>query len=193
MIYFQLICKIILGCYREFGIREILTRTMREILGCICKPDVSLDISFVTENLGIGAAPRSKDAVRELKGLGITHLIDLRAERKESNILTESNEMIVHWVPTYDDWQPKPLDFYTKLGDEIKKSMLVKGDAKLFICCGAGKHRAPLAGVFALGTMGYSLDDAVLMIKKARPNAELLPVYISSLRSYHAGRVERNH
>ena len=70
---------------------------------------------------------------------------------------------------------------YQKLEREIKKILLSKEGEKLFICCGEGEHRAPLAGVLALVTMGYSLEHAVARVIKARPKAELLPVYRTSL------------
>ena len=81
----------------------------------------------------------------------------------------------------YDDWRPKPPELYQKLEIEIKKVLFLKNNGKLFICCGAGEHRAPLAGVLGLVTMGYSLECAVAEVIKARPQAELLPVYKSSL------------
>ena len=160
---------------------ETARRTLRELIRPLKKSENRLDISLVTNDLAIGAAPRSPRSISSLIDLGFRHVIDLRAERKQSDILTSLNDVLVKWVPTFDDWRPKLPEFYQELEVEIKKILLSEDGGKFFICCGKGEHRAPLAGVLALVTMGNSLERAVVMIKQARPEAELLPVYESSL------------
>ena len=169
------------GCYREFGTIETVRRMGRELFRPLRKSETGLDISLVTKDLAIGAAPKSFSSIRRLRDLGFMHVIDLRAERKQSDILAETREVSVRWVPIYDDWSYKPQGFYQKLEIEIKKMLLLENGRKIFICCGAGEHRAPLAGVLALVVMGYSTESAVAMIKKVRPQAELPSAYKSSL------------
>ena len=172
------------GCYREFGVIETTRRTLRELFRPLRKSETGLDISLVTKDLAIGAAPKSFSSIRRLRDLGFMHVIDLRAERKQSDIFAETKEVSVRWVPIYDDWSYKPQEFYRKLEIEIKKILLLGNGRKLFICCGAGEHRAPLAGVLALVVMGYSTESAITMVKEARPEAELLPAYKSTLIEY---------
>lgn len=180
----ELIWRKTQGCYREFGFREIFRRFIRESLRAMGKSKNPVDISSVIEEFSIGAAPKSTDGVRHLRKLGFSHLIDLRAERRKTDILAKTKEISVHWVPTYDDWRPKPTEFFSKLETVIKKILLSNGNARFLLCCAAGEHRAPLAGVLALVLMGYSLDKAVKTIGKARPAAELLPSYQSSLSEF---------
>jgi len=175
------------GCYREFGLIETIRRMFRELFRPFSTSKLQPDISLVTEYLAIGAAPRSEDALKRLRDIGFSHVVDLRAERKQSDILASAREISVRWVPTYDDWRPKSAEFYKKLSLELNSTLSDGG--KLFICCGAGEHRAPLAGVLALVNIGYSLDTSISMIQKARPVAELLPVYRSSLVEF----LENNH
>jgi len=146
-----------------------------------------LNISLITKYLAVGAAPRTTDALESLRDLGVSHILDLRAERKQSDILVNAEKVSVSWVPTYDDWRPKSAEFYRDLTN-VLNSILNNGE-KLLVCCGAGEHRAPLAGVLALVTMGYSLDAAAEMVQKARPVAEILPAYRSSLVEF----LEANH
>jgi hypothetical protein len=180
-----------LGCYNEFGLAETLRRIIREWRH-LFKSAPTFDISLVTKVFGIGAAPRSYDFLIQLKTFGFRHLIDLRAERKLEDILAETDEILVHWVPTFDDWKPISPDFFRKLEIQIKSILASGDDPSFFICCGAGEHRAPLAGVLSLVVMGHSLEMAVEMIQKARPKAELLPVYLSSLKSYLQNRMAQS-
>ena len=172
------------GCYQEFGVIETIYRTVRELIHPLKKPETGLDISLVTKDLAVGAVPRSLDAIAYLRKLGFSHVIDLRAERKQSDILAKAKDISVRWIPVYDDWSPKSPEFYQELEIEIKKVLLLEDGKKLFICCGAGEHRAPLAGVFTLVIMGYSLERAIAMVKEARPEAEFLPVYMSTLKEF---------
>jgi len=171
------------GCFREFGPRETIRRIVKEILQPVRAPINGLDISAVTERVAIGAAPKTVNAVQRLISFGLSQVIDLRAERKNTDILVTTNGIRVSWVPTYDDWQAKSFEFFEELQNALI-SVLKNDHRKLLICCGAGEHRAPLAGVLALVMMGYPLNTAMVMIQRARSVAELLPVYISSLKQF---------
>jgi len=160
---------------------ETFRRTVHELTRLFKNYEDVLDISSVTENLAVGAAPRSMNATKRLSELGFKHIIDLRAERKKTDILANTKDVSVQWIPIYDDWRPKPSEFFQNLNTEIKTILCSKNSGKLLLCCGAGEHRAPLAGVLALVSMGHSLDVAMEMVQKKRPVAELLPVYKSSL------------
>ena len=172
------------GCFREFGLRETVRRMAKEILRTVRAPINGLDISVVTEKLAIGAAPKTVEGVEGLLNSGFNCVIDLRAERKEWDILVKAEGDLVIWIPTYDDWKPKPVKFFSDLYAAISGKLLSNSEDRLLICCGAGEHRAPLAGVLALFILGYSFDTSLSMIQKARPKAELLPVYISSLKEF---------
>lgn len=180
----ELIWSKTLGCYREFGLKETARRVVKEILRPARAVAHGLDISIITEKLAIGASPKSDEAIRQLLNLGYRHIIDLRAERKRSDILVAAENIRVSWVPTYDNWKAKPHQFFKAVVNEVDCFLSSADNGKLFICCGAGEHRAPLTGVLALVMMGYPVDTSISMIQRARPVAELLPVYISSLKRY---------
>ena len=130
------------GCHREFGLIETIHRIVRELTRMVKKSDGRLDISLVKENLAIGAAPRSFNSIRCLIDLGFRHVIDLRAERKKTDILVNAKDVSVQWVPIYDDWRPKPPEIFQKLMTEINTILWSKNSGKLLLCCGAGEHRA---------------------------------------------------
>ena len=170
-----------IGCAREFGFFEAVRRAKKEFKR-VGNRNSPLDISWITERLAIGAAPKTKEALIQLTRSGVNHLIDLRGERKPNDVLADSDELAVYWVPAYDDWLPKNTKLFLSLSG-LCYSLIRNSNGKLAICCGAGEHRAPLGGAVALLTMGYSLDDAIEMIKKSRSVAEFLPVYVTSLKN----------
>jgi hypothetical protein len=182
----RLIWGKIAGCYLEFGTFETVRRSVRELLRKLRRPREGLDISLLSDNLAIGAAPKSLHSIRQLRDWGFNYVIDLREERKQSDILAKTKELCVQCVPFYDDWRPLSKLIFKELADTIKDTLIPKNANKLLICCGAGEHRAPLAGVLALVIMGHSIDTAISLIIKSRSKAELLPVYMKSLRQYLA-------
>jgi hypothetical protein len=177
----------IIGCCHEFGVLETCRRTVRELSRLFKNYKNVLDISLITENLAVGAAPRSVSATKRLNELGFKHIIDLRAERKKTDVLVNTEDVYVHWIPIYDDWRPMPPEYFQNLEAEINTILRSKNIGKLLLCCGAGEHRAPIAGIMALVSMGHSLESSIVMIQKARPVAELLPIYKSSLKVFLRG------
>jgi len=176
--------KKIQGCYREFCLIETIRRTIREPFLMLRKSQGRFDVSLITEHLAIGAAPMSFNFVRRLRKLGLRQVIDLWAERKQADVLAITKDVEVEWVPTYDDWVSKPSEFFQKLEMAINKILSSENGGRLFLCCGAGEHRAPLAGVLALVSLGYSFKRAEEMVREARPLAELLSVYKLSLAEF---------
>jgi hypothetical protein len=172
------------GCTREFGFVESIRRIHKEISKSLAGDDKHLDISWIASQVAVGAAPRSGEMVEALKKTGVTDIIDLRAERDmDSDALCQERGLSVHWVPALDDWKPKTSAFFDPLFHQTQV-ILSDPQKKLFVCCGAGEHRAPLGGIVALITLGWTMDDAMYQIRGKRPVSEFLTPYVSSLKNY---------
>ena len=65
------------GCYRQFGLSETVRRTIHEFILMFSMSSDHLDISAVTEDFAIGAAPKSATAIASLRNLGFSHVMDL--------------------------------------------------------------------------------------------------------------------
>ena len=174
------------GCQRLYGTRETVRRVVKELR----RPPASVrfgampDVSFVHARIAVGAAPRTPEAIATLRSMSFTHVVDLRAERGASDLLASEKRLEVRWVPTYDDWLPKGPDFFGRLRAELNTVLHEQPDAQVFICCGAGEHRAPLGGVVALVTLGVPMDVAVKSVTGARAVAEILPPYSRSFSEF---------
>jgi protein-tyrosine phosphatase len=71
---------------------------------------------------------------------------------------------------------------------EFALAALEKNDAKLFVHCAAGVHRAPMMALALLGVMGWTLEDAMDLIETCRPVADFAGVYVQSVESFLNGR-----
>jgi protein-tyrosine phosphatase len=65
---------------------------------------------------------------------------------------------------------------------------LERADAKLFIHCAAGVHRAPMMALALLGVMGWPLEQAMDLIEVRRPAADFAEVYVRSVEDFLNGR-----
>jgi protein-tyrosine phosphatase len=61
---------------------------------------------------------------------------------------------------------------------------LERPEAKVFIHCAAGVHRAPMMALAVLGSMGWNVEDAVQMIEARRPVADFADVYVESVERF---------
>jgi len=57
-------------------------------------------------------------------------------------------------------------------------------EAKVFIHCAAGVHRAPMMALAVLGSMGWEVEDAVQMIEARRPVVDFADVYVESVERF---------
>ncbi len=91
----------------------------------------------------------------------------------------------VLWNPTDDDFELKPASFVSA-GSRVCGAALESDEAKMFIHCAAGVHRAPMMALAVLGSMGWSLEDAMELIEARRPVADFADVYVESVEKFLA-------
>ena len=85
----------------------------------ITNPQLSLLYTFV-------------DELKHNKNFDFIYIIDLRAERKNSDILANTTEVIVKWIPIYDDWRPKQSGFFTDILSTVNEILLLQNRGGLF-------------------------------------------------------------
>ena len=92
----------------------------------------------------------------------------------------------VLWNPTDDDFEKKAADLFRR-GVDFAQTALEETEAKIFIHCAAGVHRAPMMALAVLGSMGWNVDDAMQLIEGRRPVADFAEVYVESVRDFLDG------
>lgn len=147
---------------------------------------MGLDISWVTERIGVGGGIWSAENMATAARNGITHIIDMQIEFDDTP-LAEPLGIKVLWNPIDDDFELKPPDVFER-GVEFGLSALDEEGSKLYVHCAAGVHRAPMMTLALLGVMGWSMGDALDLIESRRPAADFADVYVRSVENFLLGR-----
>ncbi len=141
-----------------------------------------MDITWLTERVAVGGGIWSPENMATVAQTGITHIIDMQIEFDDT-ALARPYDVEVLWNPTDDDFELKPPSLLRR-GVEFAERALELPDTKLFIHCAAGVHRAPMMALAVLGSMGWSLEDAMMLIEKRRPVADFAEVYVESVERF---------
>lgn len=150
------------------------------------KRKAGMDITWVTDRIAVGGGIWNADNMAAVARAGITHVIDMQIEFDDTP-LARPHGIEVCWNPIDDDFAPKPAEVFER-GVEFAVAALEGNEAKLFIHCAAGVHRAPMMTLALLGVMGWSVDDAMVLIEGRRPVADFAEVYVRSVEKYLKGR-----
>ena len=141
-----------------------------------------MDITWVTDRIAVGGGIWTSENMAKVAQAGITHVIDMQIEF-DDRPLGVAHGVEVLWNPTDDDFESKPADLFRR-GVDFAKGALEESDAKVFIHCAAGVHRAPMMTLAVLSSMGWSLEDAMDLIQMRRPVADFAEVYVRSVEDF---------
>ena len=141
-----------------------------------------MDVTWVTDRIAVGGGIWNEQNMIELVGEGVTHIIDMQVEFDDTR-LAEPYGVKVLWNPTDDDFRPKPAELFLR-GIEFAQGALEEPQAKVFIHCAAGVHRAPMMALAVLRAQGWSLKDALREIEDKRDVADFAHVYVRSVEDF---------
>jgi protein-tyrosine phosphatase len=147
---------------------------------------VGMDITWVTDRIGVGGGIWNAENMAAVSRAGITHIIDMQIEFDDT-ALARAHGIAVCWNPVDDDFEPKPAAIFAR-GVEFALAALEEDGAKVFVHCAAGVHRAPMMTLALLGVMGWTIDDGMELIEGKRPAADFAEVYVRSVEEFLKGR-----
>lgn len=143
---------------------------------------VGMDITWVTDRIGVGGGIWNAENMAAISRAGITHIIDMQIEFDDTP-LAEPHGIAVCWNPVDDDFQPKDAEVFAR-GVEFALEALDQDGTKVLIHCAAGVHRAPMMTLALLGVMGWTMEDAMELIEGRRPVADFAEVYVKSVKDF---------
>ena len=114
---------------------------------------------------------------------GVTHIIDMQIEFDDTP-LAEPYGLQVLWNPADDDFQPKPPRMFEAAVEFALAALDHQEENKVLVHCAAGVHRAPMMALALLCVLGWSLDDARMLIEERRPVADFADVYVKSVENF---------
>ena len=147
---------------------------------------VGIDITWVTDRIAVGGGIWNAENMAAVSRAGITHIIDMQIEFDDT-ALAGQHGIAVCWNPVDDDFEPKAPEVFAR-GVRFALAALEKSEAKLFIHCAAGVHRAPMMTLALLGVMGWKMEDAMELIEVRRPAADFADVYVRSVEKFLSER-----
>jgi len=141
-----------------------------------------MDMTWITDRIAVGGGIWIDDKMQQVVREGVTHIIDMQIEFDDTAIAKPYGVQVL-WNPVDDDFQPKPPMVF-QVGVEFALNALEQPDAKLFIHCAAGVHRAPMMTLAVLRALGWNKPDAMRLIVSKRYVADLAPVYVDSVERF---------
>ena len=141
-----------------------------------------MDMTWVTDRIAVGGGIWTAENMAAVAGTGVTHIIDMQIEFDDT-YLAVPHAIEVLWNPIDDDFQPKPPEIFQR-GVEFATEALEREEAKLFIHCAAGVHRAPMMTLAVLCSMGWEPGAAQDLIEKERPVVDFADVYLRSVERF---------
>jgi protein-tyrosine phosphatase len=129
---------------------------------------------FVSRRLAFGSAITTKTHVRQLRALGITHVINLR--RSHNRQIQRFKHL---WLPFKDNAKPRPRWFYKRTLKFYRKAMK-QNDTKLFVMCHHGICRSASLTYFCLRSSGKSHNKAEAKLRRARSRIRIVRAYRES-------------
>lgn len=144
-----------------------------------------MDITWLTDRIAVGGGIWSAENMAAVARAGITHIIDMQIEFDDTP-LAEKHGIEVLWNPTDDDFEEKPAALFQR-GVEFAEAALAS-DGRVYIHCAAGVHRAPMMTLAVLGSMGWTIDDAMEMMQAKRPVVDFAEVYVQSVEKFLDGK-----
>ncbi len=148
-----------------------------------------MDITWLTDQIAVGGGIWNAENMEKVAREGITHIVDMQIEFDDT-ALAKPHGIEVLWNPTDDDFEMKPAGLFRR-GVDFAEAALGHKDAKVFIHCAAGVHRAPMMALAILGSMGWELEDAMELIESRRAVADFADVYVKSVEEFLDGNQNR--
>jgi len=134
---------------------------------------------FLTKRLAFGSMINTWSDVEQLRGLGITHVINLLRNKNTKKI----RQFEWLWLPFKDDKKSRPRWFYKKALKFYERAARDRR-RKVFVMCHHGISRSASLAYFLLRASGLGSDKAESTIRRVRPCAKIVRAYRQSGEEY---------
>jgi len=161
---------------------------------CVKQPAITgygnlgMDMTWITGRVALGGGIWNPENMAAVARAGITHVIDMQIEFDDTP-LAKPHGIEVLWNPTDDDFQPKSPELFQR-GVDFAERALQDDDARVFVHCAAGVHRAAMMTLAILCADGWDMQDAMRTIVSRRPVVDFAEVYVDSVERFLQAQVE---
>lgn len=141
-----------------------------------------MDMTWITARIAVGGGIWNQENMAAVARTGVTHIVDMQIEFDDTP-LAEAHGIEVLWNPTDDDFQSKPPELFQR-GVDFTLNALEDDDARVFVHCAAGVHRAAMMTLAILCAQGWDMQDAMQTIMARRPVVDFADVYVESVERF---------
>jgi protein-tyrosine phosphatase len=141
-----------------------------------------MDLTWITDCIAVGGGIWNDDNMAELVRLGVTHIINMQIEFDDRPLAAKYAVTVLH-NPTDDDFLPKPPQLF-QTGVDFALQALEEPDARIYIHCAAGVHRAPMMTLAILRVLGWPLEKAKKVMLERRYVVDFADVYVESVEEF---------
>jgi protein-tyrosine phosphatase len=141
-----------------------------------------MDMTWVTDRIAVGGGIWVEERMAEVAEAGVTHVIDMQIEFDDTPLGRRVGVEVL-WIPVDDDFMPKKPAVFER-GVRFAMAALEDPQAKVFVHCAAGIHRAPMMALAVLCATGYSLEQAKQLIQTKRYVVDFAEVYVRSVEEF---------
>lgn len=141
-----------------------------------------MDMTWVTDRIAVGGGIWIDEKMAEVAEAGVTHVIDMQIEFDDTPLGKRAGVEVL-WNPVDDDFLPKGPEVFER-GVNFALDALEDPEAKLFVHCAAGIHRAPMMALAVLCATGYPLEQAKRIIQTKRYVVDFAEVYVRSVEEF---------
>ncbi len=142
-----------------------------EVGGVRLPADFPVELRWVTARLAMGSMIGTVRNMEKLRAEGITHVLGLQAELDDRQLVGDTGIEVIY-LPVANHPEPilpEPLAAAMQAGPAV----LANEQARLFVHCLAGRHRAPTFTYAILRATGWSAAAAEERILATDPRAQL--------------------
>ena len=151
------------------------------------------NLSFVTPQLAVGgdldAGDRTHGLIQlmELVQLGVTHVVDVRSEWSDAELLLHHAPELRYLHHGMDDaGQRVPAEWFERAVSWVEAAWAADPDAVVLSHCHMGINRGPSLGFAILLAQGWDPVEAITAIRAARPQANVW--YAADALDWHHAR-----
>ncbi len=143
------------------------------------------------ERVAIGSIPVG-DTVGRLPELGVTHLVNCRAQLQtqisqdlwaERQVLGEAR--VMH-APMWDNGRPQPSRLWAPAARFAAAALDADPDAGVLIHCQQGRRRSAMVAYAVLRLRGHDASEAARLVLESRAPARIVPAYRKSVEDWLA-------
>jgi hypothetical protein len=158
-------------------------KTITQVRGTDQQFLIIMDMTWITDRIAVGGGIWTAEKMSVVAHKGVTHIIDMQIEFDDTE-LAQPYGIAVLWNAVDDDFQLKPANVFQRGVEFALDALNCDEENKLYIHCAAGVHRAPMMTLALLRVLGYSLDDAMMLIEEKRPVVDFADVYVRSVENF---------